>query len=114
MQTVGLIHTLEQCLNRMQTVGLIHTLEQCLNRMQTVGLIHTLEQDEDPFVHTADRVAVLTELETSAVEVELTARAPGGYLCRVFSVQHPAPAPRSRNNASLRDGWRREVRSVGV
>ncbi|KAJ8378129.1 hypothetical protein AAFF_G00247670 [Aldrovandia affinis] len=44
MQTVGLIHTLEQCLNRMQTVGLIHTLEQCLNRMQTVGLIHTLEQ----------------------------------------------------------------------
>ncbi|KAJ8385721.1 hypothetical protein AAFF_G00183210 [Aldrovandia affinis] len=33
MQTVGLIHTLEQCLNRMQTVGLIHTLEQCLNRM---------------------------------------------------------------------------------
>ncbi|KAJ8391550.1 hypothetical protein AAFF_G00088720 [Aldrovandia affinis] len=43
MQTVGLIHTLEQCLNRMQTVGLIHTLEQCLNRMQTVGLIHTLE-----------------------------------------------------------------------
>ncbi|KAJ8387029.1 hypothetical protein AAFF_G00162060 [Aldrovandia affinis] len=44
MQTVGLIHTLEQCLNRMQTVGLIHTLEQCLNRIQTVGLIHTLEQ----------------------------------------------------------------------
>ncbi|KAJ8401064.1 hypothetical protein AAFF_G00390210 [Aldrovandia affinis] len=44
MHTVGLIHTLEQCLNRMQTVGLIHTLEQCLNRMQTVGLIHTLEQ----------------------------------------------------------------------
>ncbi|KAJ8351099.1 hypothetical protein AAFF_G00150980 [Aldrovandia affinis] len=44
MQTVGLIHTLEQCLNRMQTVGLIHTLEQCLNRMQSVGLIHTLEQ----------------------------------------------------------------------
>ncbi|KAJ8379067.1 hypothetical protein AAFF_G00231580 [Aldrovandia affinis] len=58
MQTVGLIHTLKQCLNRMQTVGLIHTLEQCLNRMQmlihtleqclnrmqTVGLIHTLEQ----------------------------------------------------------------------
>ncbi|KAJ8387266.1 hypothetical protein AAFF_G00158890 [Aldrovandia affinis] len=44
MQTVGLIHTLEQCLNRMQTVGLIHTLEQCLNRMQTVGLTHTLEQ----------------------------------------------------------------------
>ncbi|KAJ8415445.1 hypothetical protein AAFF_G00424250 [Aldrovandia affinis] len=43
-QTVGLIHTLEQCLNRMQTVGLIHTLEQCLNRMQTMGLIHTLEQ----------------------------------------------------------------------
>ncbi|KAJ8386744.1 hypothetical protein AAFF_G00166930 [Aldrovandia affinis] len=43
-QTVGLIHTLEQCLNSMQTVGLIHTLEQCLNRMQTVGLIHTLEQ----------------------------------------------------------------------
>ncbi|KAJ8351043.1 hypothetical protein AAFF_G00159090 [Aldrovandia affinis] len=37
MQTVGLIHTLEQCLNRMQTVGLIHTLEQCLNRMQTRG-----------------------------------------------------------------------------
>ncbi|KAJ8391640.1 hypothetical protein AAFF_G00087810 [Aldrovandia affinis] len=44
MQTVGLIHTLEQCLNRMQTLGLIHTLEQCLNRMQIVGLIHTLEQ----------------------------------------------------------------------
>ncbi|KAJ8393440.1 hypothetical protein AAFF_G00061620 [Aldrovandia affinis] len=44
MQTVGLIHTLEQCLNRMQTVGLIHTLEQCLNSRQTVGLIHTLEQ----------------------------------------------------------------------
>ncbi|KAJ8394960.1 hypothetical protein AAFF_G00040830 [Aldrovandia affinis] len=44
MHTVGLIHTLEQCLNRMQTMGLIHTLEQCLNRMQTVGLIHTLEQ----------------------------------------------------------------------
>ncbi|KAJ8357887.1 hypothetical protein AAFF_G00057400, partial [Aldrovandia affinis] len=44
MQTVGLIHTLEQCLNSMQTVGLIHTLEQCLNRMQIVGLIHTLEQ----------------------------------------------------------------------
>ncbi|KAJ8367698.1 hypothetical protein AAFF_G00311290 [Aldrovandia affinis] len=44
MQTVGLIHTLEQCLNRTQTVGLIHTLEQCFNRMQTVGLIHTLEQ----------------------------------------------------------------------
>ncbi|KAJ8400336.1 hypothetical protein AAFF_G00397190 [Aldrovandia affinis] len=44
MQTVGLIHTPNQCLNRMQTVGLIHTLEQCLNRMQTVGLIHTLEQ----------------------------------------------------------------------
>ncbi|KAJ8410399.1 hypothetical protein AAFF_G00203800 [Aldrovandia affinis] len=44
MQTVGLIPTLEQCLNRMQTMGLIHTLEQCLNRMQTVGLIHTLEQ----------------------------------------------------------------------
>ncbi|KAJ8414623.1 hypothetical protein AAFF_G00038250 [Aldrovandia affinis] len=44
MQTVGLIHTLEQCLNRMQTVGPIHTLEQCFNRMQTVGLIHTLEQ----------------------------------------------------------------------
>ncbi|KAJ8372212.1 hypothetical protein AAFF_G00293310 [Aldrovandia affinis] len=44
MQTVGLIHTLEQCLNRMQTVRLIHTLEQCLNRMQTVRLIHTLEQ----------------------------------------------------------------------
>ncbi|KAJ8407157.1 hypothetical protein AAFF_G00288330 [Aldrovandia affinis] len=42
MQIVGLIHTLEQCLNRMQTVGLIHTLEQCLNRM--MGLIHTLEQ----------------------------------------------------------------------
>ncbi|KAJ8418933.1 hypothetical protein AAFF_G00004320 [Aldrovandia affinis] len=44
MQTVGLIHTLEQCLSRMQTVGLIHTLDQCLNRIQTVGLIHTLEQ----------------------------------------------------------------------
>ncbi|KAJ8413786.1 hypothetical protein AAFF_G00063840 [Aldrovandia affinis] len=44
MQTVGPIHTLEQCLNRMQTVGPIHTLEQCLNRMQTVGPIHTLEQ----------------------------------------------------------------------
>ncbi|KAJ8389240.1 hypothetical protein AAFF_G00122600 [Aldrovandia affinis] len=44
MQTVGLIHTLKLCLNRMQTVGLIHTLKQCLNRMQTVGLIHTLEQ----------------------------------------------------------------------
>ncbi|KAJ8396617.1 hypothetical protein AAFF_G00016830 [Aldrovandia affinis] len=44
MQTMGLIHTLEQCLNRMQTVGLIHTLELYLNRMQTVGLIHTLEQ----------------------------------------------------------------------
>ncbi|KAJ8408687.1 hypothetical protein AAFF_G00253220 [Aldrovandia affinis] len=43
-QTVGLIHILEQCLNRMQTMGLIHILEQCLNRMQTVGLIHTLEQ----------------------------------------------------------------------
>ncbi|KAJ8410404.1 hypothetical protein AAFF_G00203850 [Aldrovandia affinis] len=35
MQTVGLFHTLEQCLNRMQTVGLFHTLEQCLNRIQT-------------------------------------------------------------------------------
>ncbi|KAJ8409398.1 hypothetical protein AAFF_G00227990 [Aldrovandia affinis] len=44
MQTVGLIHTLEQCLNSMQTVGLIHTPEQCLNSMQTVGLTHTLEQ----------------------------------------------------------------------
>ncbi|KAJ8404997.1 hypothetical protein AAFF_G00329180 [Aldrovandia affinis] len=44
MQTVGPINTLEQCFNMMQTVGLIHTLEQCLNRMQTVGLIHALEQ----------------------------------------------------------------------
>ncbi|KAJ8415987.1 hypothetical protein AAFF_G00380090 [Aldrovandia affinis] len=35
MQTMGPIHTLEQCLNRMQTVELIHTPEQCLNRMQT-------------------------------------------------------------------------------
>ncbi|KAJ8396558.1 hypothetical protein AAFF_G00016240 [Aldrovandia affinis] len=44
MQTMGPIHTLEQCLNSMQTMGPIHTLEQCLNRMQTMGLIHTLEQ----------------------------------------------------------------------
>ncbi|KAJ8387397.1 hypothetical protein AAFF_G00157740 [Aldrovandia affinis] len=53
MQTMGLIHTLEQCLNRMQTVGLIHTLEQCLNRMQTVGLIHTLEQCLNRMTHPA-------------------------------------------------------------
>ncbi|KAJ8367518.1 hypothetical protein AAFF_G00317000 [Aldrovandia affinis] len=44
MQTVGLIHTLEQCLNSMQTVGLIHTLEQCLNNMQTLTEFHYINK----------------------------------------------------------------------
>ncbi|KAJ8372844.1 hypothetical protein AAFF_G00276550 [Aldrovandia affinis] len=71
MQTVGLIHTLEQCLNRMQTVGLIHTLEQCLNRMQTVGLIHTLEQclnrmQTVGLIHTLEQC--LNRMQTSAGE----------------------------------------------
>ncbi|KAJ8384102.1 hypothetical protein AAFF_G00208930 [Aldrovandia affinis] len=40
VQTVGLIHTLEQCLNRMQTVGLIHTLEQRLNTAEQGSSTH--------------------------------------------------------------------------
>lgn len=43
-QTMGLIYTLEHCLNRTQTVGLIHTLQECINRMQNVELIHTLQE----------------------------------------------------------------------
>ncbi|KAJ8389736.1 hypothetical protein AAFF_G00114420 [Aldrovandia affinis] len=65
MQTAGLTHTLEQCLNRMQTVGLIHTLEQCLNRMQTVGLIHTLEQCLNRMSHPAGTLLHVEEQHSS-------------------------------------------------
>ncbi|KAJ8397414.1 hypothetical protein AAFF_G00439630 [Aldrovandia affinis] len=88
MQTVRLIHTLEQCLNRMQTVGLIHALEQCLNRMLTMGLIPKLEHPVINAMSPRFPVSAVSSCDPPAVD-------------RVFSTAYPL-----RHWAALVDGDR--------